>query len=101
MKTYFTFIFILNVILALADVSLGYNLAPLLGRRGAVDDADSERKTRGMRKFLSIIVAVYVLLDCLAYSRQSLVFLIAVTGIIVLDMVGQLVIRRKLRRTFD
>ncbi len=99
MKSSLTLIFVLNVVLVLCDACIGYNLAPLLGRRDAGDDEEAERTTRSMRNFLSVVVAVYVFLDCLAYSRQSLVFLLVVTGIIVLDMVGQVVIRHKLRRS--
>ncbi len=99
MKSSLTLIFVLNVVLVLCDACIGYNLAPLLGRRGAGDDEEAERTTRSMRNFLSVVVAVYVFLDCLAYSRQNQVFLLIVTGIIVVDMVGQVVVRHKLRRS--
>jgi hypothetical protein len=99
MKPYLLHIFILNVVLVLCDASLGYHLAPLLGRRSAEDDEDSERTTGGMRKLLTGVVAFYVFLDCLAYSRGSLAFLLVATGIIVLDMIGQMVVRHKLRPT--
>ncbi len=96
MQPYYLYIFIVNIVLVLCDASLGYHLAPILGRSGAGDDEDDERTTRGMRKLLSGVVALYVFLDCIAYSRGSLVFLLIVTGIIVLDMIGQLFVRHKL-----
>lgn len=98
MEPYYLYIFIVNIVLALCDASMGYHLAPILGRRGAVNDEDAERTTRGMRKLLSGVVALYVFLDCIAYSRRSLVFLLVVAAIIVLDMVGQLLVRHKLLR---
>jgi hypothetical protein len=89
-------------VLAICDASVGYHLAPLLGCRGAEDDEDSEKTTRGMRKLLSAIVALYAFLDCLAYFRGSRVFILIVTIIIVLDMAGQLIVMKKLRkRTSD
>lgn len=96
METYYLYIFILNIVLALCDASIGYHLAPILGRSGSGDDGEAEKNTRYMRKLLSCVVAVYVFLDCIAYSGRSLVFLLAVTGIITLDMVGQLFVRHKL-----
>ncbi|HET6420297.1 MAG TPA: hypothetical protein VFG19_09085 [Geobacteraceae bacterium] len=100
MKPYLLLIFILNIVLGLCDASLGYHLAPLLGRRNAEDEEEAERTTSAMQKLLSVVVAVYVFLDCLAYFRGSLVFILVVTGIIVLDMIGQMVVRHKLRSAF-
>ncbi len=96
MQPYILHIFILNMVLVLCDVSLGYHLAPLLGRRGAGDEEDAERTTRSMRKMLSAVVALYTFLNCLAYSRRNPLFLFIVTGIILLDMIGQFLVRRKL-----
>ena len=97
MDNYIAHIFILNIVLVLFDVSIGYHLAPLLCR-GTEDGDDGQRTLYGMRRFLSGVVALYTLLNCIAYSKGSPVFLILVTGIIMIDMVGQLMVRRHLRK---
>jgi hypothetical protein len=99
MEPYILHIFVLNILLVLCDVSLGYHLAPLLGRSWAEDEEDAERTTKRMRKLLSAVVALYTLLNCFAYSVGSPVFLIVVTAVILLDMIGQFLLRRKLRST--
>jgi hypothetical protein len=102
MEPYILYLFIINIALAICDASLGYHIAPLLGRKGAEDDEVAEKTTRGMRKLLSGIVALYVFLDCLAYSRGSKCFILVVTLVIVLDMTGQFIVMSKLRkRTSD
>jgi hypothetical protein len=98
MESYIFYLFVVNIVLAIGDASLGYHLAPLLGRRGAEDDEEAEKTTRGMRKLLSGVVALYVFLDCLAFSRGSRGFMIIVTLVILLDMAGQLVVMNKLRK---
>ncbi len=84
--------------LTICDASLGYHLAPLLGRMGAKDDEEACKTTQGMRKLLSGVVALYAFLDCLAYFRESIVFLVAVAFVIVLDMGAQFVLINKLRK---
>jgi len=79
----------------LCDVSLGYHLAPLVGSWGSDDEEEAERTTRTMRRLLSGVVALYMLLNCFAFSRENLLFLLVVTGIILLDMLGQSLVRRK------
>ena len=98
MDTVYLYAFVLNVVLALCDASMGYHLAPVIGRVVAGDNEEAERTTRVMRKLLSGVVVLYVFLNCIAYSRKSLIFLLVVTAIIVLDMVGQLLVRHKFIR---
>ncbi len=97
MESYIPHIFIINIVLALCDVSLGYFLAPVLGRMGQDGDEDAVRTIRIMRRLLSFVVALYMFLNCLAYSGKSPGFLLAVTAVILLDMTGQLLLSRKLR----
>jgi hypothetical protein len=99
MEPYIPYIFVLNIALVLCDVSLGYHMAPLLGRTWGEDEEEAERTTRRMRKLLSVVVAMYTLFDCIAYSMKSPVLILIVTAIIMLDMVGQFFLRRKLRST--
>ncbi len=91
-------IFILNIVLVLFDTSFGYFLAPLYSRRDARDAEDEARTTRGMRALLPVVVALYIFFNCFAFYRRSAAILLAVTGIIILDMIGQLLVRRKLRK---
>jgi hypothetical protein len=97
MEPFVPYIFVMNIVLVLCDVSLGYHLAPLLGRSWAEDEEGAERTTRRMRKLLSTVVALYTLFNCIAYSRKSPVLLLIVTAVVLLDMVGQIIFRRKLR----
>ncbi len=102
MESYILYLFIVNIVMAICDASLGYHLAPLLGRNGAEDDESAEKTIRVMRKLLSGIVALYVFLNCLAYSRGSKGFILVVTLIIALDMTGQYIVMSKLKkRTSD
>lgn len=94
------YIFGFNIILALCDASLGYHLAPLFAQSLSPDPNDPEereRTTRRMRRLLSAVVAVYTLLDCVAFSTKSPGLLLGVTGLITVDMMGQILLRRKLQ----
>ena len=46
---------------------------------------------------LAVAVAVYMFFNCLAYNRQNAVFLLIVTGIILVDIIGQFSVCRKMR----
>jgi hypothetical protein len=100
MEPYILYIFIMNIVLVLCDVSLGYHLAPLLGRSWTEDEEDAWRTTRRMRKLLSAVVALYTLLNCFAYSKESPAFLFIVTAVVLLDMIGQFFLNRKLRNNY-
>lgn len=84
--------------MTICDASLGYHLAPVLGRKEADSDDDAIKSTKNIRKLLSLVVAFYAFLDCLAYSRDSLGFLLVVAFIIVLDMGAQIILIKKFRK---
>jgi|MudIll2142460700_1097286.scaffolds.fasta_scaffold1602392_1 Na+-driven multidrug efflux pump len=95
MTPYLLPLFIVNLILILADATIGWHVAPALLRRLSPDDETAEQSARGMRALLGGVVALYMFFNCLGYFRQSGVTLLVVTLIVVADMVAQLVVRRK------
>lgn len=96
MNDYLLPLFILNLILTLADAAVGYHVAPALMRRFTPDPETAELSVRGMRTMLGGVVAIYMFFNCLGYFRQNGVMLLAVTAVVVVDMVAQLVVRRKI-----
>ena len=96
MNDYLLPLFILNLVLTLADAAIGYHVAPTLMRRFTPDPETAELSVRGMRTMLGGVVAIYMFFNCLGYFRQNGVMLLAVTAIVVVDMVAQLVVRRKI-----
>ena len=98
MSEYLLPLFILNLILTLADVAIGYHVAPALMRRFTPDSETAELSVRGMRTMLGGVVAFYMFFNCFGYFRQNGVLLVVVTVIVVVDMVTQLVVRRKIRK---
>lgn len=97
MDPYFPYIFISNVFLTLADATIGYHAAPTLIRLGTTDEESAVRTLHGMRTLLAGVVAIYMFCNCLAFFNRQPFFLLVVTGIIVLDIVAQLVVSGKMR----
>jgi len=95
MNDYLFPLFILNIILTLADAAVGYHVAPELMRRFTPDPETAELPVRGMRTMLGGVVALYMFFNCLGYFRQNGVMLLVVTAVVAVDMVAQLVVRRK------
>ncbi|ABB30611.1 hypothetical protein GeomeDRAFT_0960 [Geobacter metallireducens RCH3] len=89
-------LFILNLILTLVDAAIGYHVAPMIMRRFTPDPETAELSVRGMRTMLGGVVALYMFFNCLGYFRQNGVMLMVVTAVVVVDMVAQLVVRRKI-----
>ena len=86
-----TWLFVLNTLLVLVDASIGYRHAPrllrLVGDQAAADDenAASGYTVQTVRRMLSAVVSLYMFLNCLAYFRGGALFLMLVTGFILLD----------------
>ena len=97
MDAYLPYIFISNIFLTFIDATIGYHAAPTLARLGASDEAGTEWAIRGVRKVLAAVVALYMYFNCLAFfdNKPSLLFI--VTGVIVVDIVAQLVVSGKMR----
>jgi hypothetical protein len=97
MENYLPAIFILNFTLVLCDASIGFFIVPRLISREALDEEGARKAARSTPMLLAVAVAVYMFFNCLAYNRQNAVFLLIVTGIILVDIIGQSVVCRKIR----
>ena len=96
MEKYHLPIFICNTLMVLVVTSLGYHLAPLLLSR--MDEPEAvEAGVRTTRKMLPLVVALYMFFNCLGYFDGSTGCLLAVSGLILTDLVLQLLIRHKRR----
>lgn len=92
-----TYIFILNLLLALIDAAIGYHFAPILVRTGPADEESLETAAKTVRAMLALVVALYSFFSCLAYYRQKPLLLGVVTAVIVADIAAQLFIGRKMK----
>ena len=96
--------FVLNWLLIIADASLGYFVLPLMlpqgtERGGAEEPEAGEGRTLGgMRRLLTVMVLLYMFVNCYAYYRGHGLLLYVVTGLVLIDIVLQLVIRRRKAR---
>lgn len=101
--------FILNLLLIIIDAALGYFVLPLvlpappgeLFEEGAGEEGERAggRAIDGMRRLLSVMVLLYMLVNCYAYYRGHPIVLYIVTGFVILDIIVQLMVRsRRLRQ---
>ena len=96
MEQYYLPIFILNTVMVLVDTALGYHLAPRL--LAGMDEPEAvESGVRTTRKLLPVVVALYMFFNCLGYFQGRTVYLLAVSGLVLVDMALQLLLRRKRR----
>ena len=96
MEPYHLSIFIINTVLVLVDAALGYHVAPRL--LAGMDEPEAvEAGVRTTRGLLPVVVALYMFFNCLGYFRGRTTYLLAVSGLILLDLVLQLLLRRKRR----
>lgn len=96
MEQYHLLIFIVNTLLVLAGTSLGYHLAPRL-MAGVGEPEAVEAGVRTTRRLLPVIVALYMFFNCLGYFQGRTAYLLAVSGLILVDITLQLLLRRKRR----
>jgi hypothetical protein len=92
--------FILNWLLIIGDASLGYFVLPLLLRpdseKSAGDGvAGDKMAVGGMRRLLTAMVLLYMLVNCYAFFRQYATLLYVVTALVLLDIIVQLVVRQR------
>lgn len=89
--------FTINIVLIILDASLGYHLAPRLYRHLNNSETDQEATETGcIRGMLSLMVALYMFFNCVAYYRKNGGMLTIVTIIVLADIAGQLYMRRRL-----
>lgn len=96
MDPYLIYIFVGNIFLTFVDATIGYHTAPTLARIGASDEEGVEWATRGVRKLLAGVVALYMFFNCLAFFNGRPLLLVIVSGVVVLDIVCQIVLARKM-----
>lgn len=90
------FLFALNILLILLDASLGYHLAPhLLLLTGQDDPELHESAVRSVRSMLTLLVGLYMFLNCLGYFRNNGTLVMIVTTMIFFDLGGQFYLRRR------
>ena len=96
MEQYHLPIFIFNTLMVLADTALGYHLAPRL--LAGMDEQEAvEAGVRTTRGLLPVVVALYMFFNCLGYFQGRMVCLLAVSGLLLVDLALQLWLRRKRR----
>ena len=91
----FLALFILNWLLIIGDASLGYFMLPTLlpPKPGAPSGGGSA--VGGMRRLLTVMVMLYMLVNCYAFSRQNSTLLYIVMVLVALDIIVQLVVRQR------
>jgi hypothetical protein len=94
MERYLLPIFLVNWLLVIVDAAFGYHLAPLMVQR----TGGAAGTVKGLRRLLAAMVALYMFFSCLAYFRGHTVFLLVVTGLLLLDLGGQFYLRWRFRR---
>lgn len=97
LTSYLPLIFIGNIFLIFLDATIGYHAAPILARLGGREQSGAGPAIIGVRKLLAAVVALYMFFNCVAYFDQKTGFLLLISGVLLLDIVVQLVIRSKLK----
>ena len=98
MSDYLIYLFTVNIFLVFVDATIGYYAAPMLARLGGNDDETTASATRGVRTLLAAVVALYMFFNCLAFFHVKPLLLLLVTGVIVVDIVAQIVLTLKMGR---
>jgi hypothetical protein len=96
MEEYNLPIFIINTVVVLANTALGYHTAPRL-LAGMGEPEVIEAGVRATRRILPFVVALYMFFNCLGYFQGRTAYLYAVSGLVLVDMALQLILRRKKR----
>ena len=92
-------IFALNILLVLADASLGYHLAPRLLRQPDAEEPElRETAIRNVRRMLTFLVSLYMFFNCLGYFNRTIELLLVVTTLVACDLAGQLYLDRRSRQ---
>jgi hypothetical protein len=99
-------LFLANILMILLDASIGYHLTPQIfpAAPEADDDPFSEEEPpapRTIRWMLTGVVALYMFFNCLAFFRKDAPLIMVVSALILLDILGQLYVRRKTRQGKD
>jgi hypothetical protein len=91
--------FILNWLLIIGDASVGYFVLPILLPPAPASDSSVEGTTvGGMRRLLTVMVILYMLVNCYAFFWQNSTLLYIVTVLVALDVIVQLAVRQRKAR---
>jgi len=96
MDVSFGMLFVVNLLLTLADASLGYHLAPVLVSMRLDEEGEPFVPPQSLRRFLGVVVGLFTLLNCIGYFGENRVLLMVLTAAILLDMVIMVVICRRI-----
>ena len=96
------FVFILNIALILLDATIGYYVAPRLMSLASSEENDTgELAVSSIRKMLAGVVTLYMFFNCLAYFRRESSLMMIVSALVLLDLGGQLYMRRRAANTSE
>jgi len=93
-EPYHLLIFIVNTVMVLAVTAIGYFLTPVL-MSGMGEPESVEAGVRTTRGLLPVVVALYMFFNCLGYFQGRTLYLLSVSGLVLFDLVLQLIMRRK------
>jgi hypothetical protein len=93
-EQYHLLIFIVNTVMVLAVTAIGYFLTPVL-MSGMGEPESVEAGVRTTRGLLPVVVALYMFFNCLGYFQGRTLYLVSVSGLVLFDLVLQLIMRRK------
>lgn len=90
-----TLLFVANVILAITDAAVAYQMAPRLVAAIISDPDVQPGRVKKLRSLLPLLVALYVTLDCQAHALRHPGYLGGLTLLLMGDIVVQLLVARK------
>lgn len=98
LDTFLASLFALNLLLTLADAAAAWHAAPSLVTAFNPDENSRERSIDKLRSLLSLMVGLYVFLNCKAYAAGTPGYLIVLLLLLVADLLFQNHICRKGRK---
>jgi len=96
MEEFFLPLFLFNCVMILVDASVGYHVAPLM-LAGMHEPEAVASGIKTTRRLLSAVVALYMFFNCVGYFQGRLSYMLAVSGLIAIDLALQLYLRHKSR----
>lgn len=96
MQPLFVSLFVLNIVLTIADAALAFRNSPLYAAAFQPDPEGREKTEKDIRFLLPWLVALYSALNCYAYSFHDLFYIGGMTSLLVFDLVVQKYLARRL-----
>lgn len=98
MERYLPHVFVLNIFLTFIDATVGYHAAPTLARLAENEEEGTEPVVRGVRTMLAVVVTLYMFFNCHAFFNAKPNLLLLVTGVVVFDILAQVMLRVRMNR---